>query len=61
VLNIEKIRKNLRWTPVTTLEKGLVKTYEWLTQYGRDQAIEQPPAVFNSAKSEETNWPVDAE
>jgi len=30
VLNIEKIRKNLRWIPVTPLEAGLSKTYEWL-------------------------------
>lgn len=30
VLNIEKIRKNLRWIPVTPLEQGLSKTLEWL-------------------------------
>ncbi|MFX0200732.1 MAG: NAD-dependent epimerase/dehydratase family protein [Candidatus Hodarchaeota archaeon] len=30
VLNIEKIRKNLRWIPATPLEEGLLKTYEWL-------------------------------
>ncbi len=30
VLNIEKIRKNLRWIPSTPLEEGLSKTYEWL-------------------------------
>ena len=30
VLNIEKIRKNLRWIPATPLEEGLSKTYEWL-------------------------------
>jgi UDP-glucose 4-epimerase len=61
VLNIEKIRKNLRWIPVTTLEKGLVKTYEWLSQCDRNQAIEQPPTVFSGAKSEEMNLPVNAE
>ncbi|MFX0202196.1 MAG: NAD-dependent epimerase/dehydratase family protein [Candidatus Hodarchaeota archaeon] len=30
VLNIEKIRKNLRWIPSIPLEEGLSKTYEWL-------------------------------
>ena len=30
VLNIEKIRRVLRWVPNTTLVKGLEKTYDWL-------------------------------
>lgn len=30
VLNIEKIRKDLRWIPRETLKKGLQKTYKWL-------------------------------
>lgn len=30
VLNIEKIRKDLRWIPTTPLEGGLRKTFEWL-------------------------------
>ena len=30
VLNIEKIRRNLRWIPYITLEEGLYKTYQWL-------------------------------
>lgn len=29
VLNIEKIRKNLRWIPETPLKTGLEKTYAW--------------------------------
>lgn len=29
VLNIEKIRKNLKWIPETPLKKGLEKTYTW--------------------------------
>lgn len=29
VLNIEKIRKNLKWIPEITLKKGLEKTYKW--------------------------------
>ena len=31
VLNIEKIRRVLRWIPQTTLTEGLEKTYEWLS------------------------------
>jgi UDP-glucose 4-epimerase len=30
VVNIEKIRRELRWTPTTTLEDGLRETYAWL-------------------------------
>ncbi len=30
VLNIEKVRKNLKWIPTTTLQEGLKKTYKWL-------------------------------
>ena len=30
VLNIEKIRQNLRWIPNIPLKQGLSKTYEWL-------------------------------
>lgn len=29
VLNIEKIRKNLKWIPETPLKKGLEKTFAW--------------------------------
>lgn len=32
VLNIEKIRRELRWIPRHTLEKGLRLTHEWLVQ-----------------------------
>jgi len=31
VLNIEKIRRVLRWIPVTSLKQGLQLTYEWLS------------------------------
>lgn len=30
VLNIEKIRQSLRWIPLTPLEEGLSKTFQWL-------------------------------
>jgi len=34
VLNIEKIRKNLKWIPETPLKNGLEKTYEWFKSNG---------------------------
>lgn len=30
VVNIEKIRRELRWVPTTTVEEGLRRTYGWL-------------------------------
>jgi len=30
VVNIEKIRRELRWVPIYTVEQGLRRTYEWL-------------------------------
>src|SRR5262249_6238236 len=32
VVNIEKIRRELRWVPTFTIEQGLRRTYEWLKQ-----------------------------
>jgi UDP-glucose 4-epimerase len=32
VVNIEKIRRELRWTPVITVEQGLRETYDWLLE-----------------------------
>ena len=32
VLNIEKIRRELRWIPTFTIEQGLRRTYEWLKE-----------------------------
>jgi len=32
VLNIEKIRRVLRWTPTVNLKNGLRKTWEWLSE-----------------------------
>jgi len=32
VVNIEKIRRELRWIPTFTIEQGLRRTYEWLKQ-----------------------------
>jgi len=32
VVNIEKIRRELRWVPSFTIEQGLRKTYEWLKE-----------------------------
>jgi UDP-glucose 4-epimerase len=36
VLNIEKIRKDIRWTPTHTLEQGVKKTIEWHVKNRRD-------------------------
>ncbi|HYP28796.1 MAG TPA: NAD-dependent epimerase/dehydratase family protein [Blastocatellia bacterium] len=35
VLNIEKIRRELRWSPSVTVEQGLSRTYDWLLENGR--------------------------
>ncbi len=35
VLNIEKIRRILRWAPSTTLTRGLDKTYSWICDTNR--------------------------
>ena len=32
VVNIEKIRRELRWIPTFTVEQGLRRTYEWLVR-----------------------------
>jgi UDP-glucose 4-epimerase len=32
VVNIEKIRRELRWVPSVTIEQGLRRTYQWLKQ-----------------------------
>jgi UDP-glucose 4-epimerase len=37
VVNIEKIRRELRWTPVVTVEQGLRDTYDWLLE--RDASV----------------------
>ena len=34
VVNIERIRRELRWVPSITIEKGLQRTYEWLNTKG---------------------------
>ncbi len=36
-VNIEKIRRELRWVPETTLEQGLRKTKEWFDLYSARQ------------------------
>ena len=33
VVNIEKIRRELRWVPSVTVEQGLRRTYQWLIQH----------------------------
>jgi UDP-glucose 4-epimerase len=36
VLNIEKIRRELRWVPSMTLEQGLRRTYQWLIENAKE-------------------------
>ena len=36
VVNIEKIRRELRWIPRVTLEQGLQNTYRWLQEIEKD-------------------------
>jgi len=33
VVNIEKIRRTLKWMPMVTLQKGLEQTFEWLSEF----------------------------
>ncbi len=40
VMNIEKIRRYLRWVPSTTLSKGLEKTYHWLKSKREKESTE---------------------
>jgi UDP-glucose 4-epimerase len=35
VVNIEKIRRELRWVPTFTIEHGLRRTYDWLIETSR--------------------------
>lgn len=37
VVNIEKIRRELRWVPSITIEKGLRRTYEWLKENSEEK------------------------
>jgi UDP-glucose 4-epimerase len=42
VLNIEKVRRELRWVPRVTLEQGLQKTYKWLLEISRCKQLSMP-------------------
>jgi len=42
VVNIEKARRMLRWTPQVTLETGLSRTAEWFVRSGMTEAAEMP-------------------
>src|SRR6185295_15988409 len=35
VVNIEKIRRELRWVPSVTVEQGLRRTHQWLTEHSK--------------------------
>ena len=38
VVNIEKIRRELRWVPSFTIEKGLRRTYQWLMEHTKSKS-----------------------
>ena len=42
VVNIEKIRRMLRWAPQVTLRRGLGSTAEWLAREGERAGIAAP-------------------
>ncbi len=50
VLNIEKIRKTLRWIPNNSLEQGLIETYTWLVKKNF-KLIEKTPEKMNCQAS----------
>jgi UDP-glucose 4-epimerase len=45
VVNIEKARRMLRWTPQITLETGLSRTAEWFVRSGLAEATPAPSAA----------------
>jgi UDP-glucose 4-epimerase len=49
VLNIEKARRMLRWTPQVTLETGLGRTAEWFVRSDITEAAEMPAAARSAA------------
>ena len=49
VLNIEKMRRMLRWAPTVNIYKGLEKTYEWLL--AKKSGVEKRNIVSLNAKS----------
>ena len=48
VLNIEKGRRELRWVPEFTLEKGLRETHKWLKSGAAPLAASRPAGVAGS-------------
>jgi UDP-glucose 4-epimerase len=42
VVNIEKIRRMLRWSPQVTLQRGLADTAEWLAREGERAGLGTP-------------------
>jgi UDP-glucose 4-epimerase len=49
VVNIEKARRMLRWTPQVTLETGLGRTAEWFARSGITEAADMPAAPVMTA------------
>ena len=49
VLNIEKIRRVLRWSPTITLTKGLEITYDWLMTQNKSKIKYRKTAKASAA------------
>lgn len=49
VVNIEKARRMLRWTPQVTLETGLSRTAEWFVRSGITEAADMPAPASSVA------------
>ena len=60
VVNIEKIRRMLRWAPQVTLERGLARTAEWLAREGEQADLGGPggatPCARRGARGRERRW-----
>ena len=60
VVNIEKIRRMLRWAPQVTLERGIEKTVEWFVGAGLAAEAEAAAAAAAAAAAGETGAAPDA-
>jgi len=49
VVNIEKARRMLRWTPTVTLQDGLRRTASWLERFGDRKRVGDPEEAITTA------------
>ena len=54
VVSIEKIRRELRWSPSVTIEEGLRRTHQWLSNDGVNlSGNDSQPVRLRQAQSNE--------